>query len=266
MSLFVVIVSLNVAAAADDFDALAADDSTDDVAAVSEDVALDSADNADDSDVLSADPIPTSNKDSSRIDTHFEVDYSFSRVANDFDAGERGAKFYAYLKDADGNPVVGKNVQIAVNGPIYNVTTDENGAAGLTVNLDSANTYTYALTFSGDNDYNAAPLGSTKLTVTSKPVDFAVKGTSFKVSAKTKTVTVTMKTSKNPYNGKTYLSPEKKITLKVNGKSYSAKTNSKGQVTFNVKLTKKGSYSATVSFKGDKTYSKASKKVTIKIK
>ena len=101
-----------------------------------------------------------------------------------------------------------------------NLTSDENCTVGLMVNLASANTYTYALAFSGDEDCNAAPLACSKLIVTKKPIAIAAKDCSFKVDAKTKTVTATLSTSKNPYDGKTYLSSGKKVTLKVNGNTY----------------------------------------------
>ena len=199
------------------------------------------------------------------VDTIITVDAKFSRVATDYYAGERGAFFYAKLTDINGNPLVNKTVQIAVNGPIYNVTTDEQGRAGLQVNLAAANTYTYALSFQGDDKYKASPLASSKLTVTKKKTSITASSKTFKAKAK-KTISVTLKTVKNPYNGKTYLKAGKKVTLKVNGKTYTAKTNAKGVAKFTIKLTKKGKYSATVKFAGDKTYKASSKSIKITVK
>ena len=82
----------------------------------------------------------------------------------------------------------------------------------------------------------------------------------FKKSAKTKKVTITLKSSNNK------VLKSKKITLKVNGKTYSAKTNSKGQATINVKLSKKKTFTYTVKFAGDSDYDKVSKNGKIKIK
>ena len=49
-------------------------------------------------------------------------------------------------------------------------------------------------------------------------------------------------------------------------KTYTAKTNSKGQATFKLSITKKGTFSATVKFDGDKIYAASSKSAKITIK
>ena len=58
-----------------------------------------------------------------------------------------------------------------------------------------------------------------------------------------------------------------KVTIKVNKKTYAAKTNSKRVATFKLsKLTKKGKYVAVVKFAGNKYYNAVAKKVKIIIK
>jgi hypothetical protein len=57
-----------------------------------------------------------------------------------------------------------------------------------------------------------------------------------------------------------------KLTLKIGKKTYTAKTNSKGVATFKVKLTKKGTYTGTVKFAGNKYFKAATKKVKIAVK
>ena len=82
----------------------------------------------------------------------------------------------------------------------------------------------------------------------------------FKKSAKTKKVVITLKSASNK------AIKNMKITLKVNKKTYSAKTNAKGQATIKVKLTKKGTYKYTAKFAGSKYYYSISKNGKIKIK
>ena len=67
-------------------------------------------------------------------------------------------------------------------------------------------------------------------------------------------------------DGVNYMSAGKKITMKINGKTYTAKTNANGQATFSLSITKKGKFTASVKFAGDKTYASASKSVKITIK
>lgn len=59
-----------------------------------------------------------------------------------------------------------------------------------------------------------------------------------------------------------------KVTLKIKGKkAMTVKTNAKGKATFKIKkLTKKGKYKVTVTYKGNNYYNMVTKKVTIKIK
>ena len=218
------------------------------------------------SDYVTNSGISTGNLVPTKKYTVIVADETFTRVANDYNAGERGDYFYATLKDTDGNLLVNKSVQIAVNGPIYNVTTDDQGRAAIMINLARANTYTYALTFSGDDEYNPAPIASSKLIVTKKSMEIIASNQVFNADDKTKTVHVTLKTSPNPYDGKTYMKSNMKVTLKVNGKTYTGYSDDKGVVKFNINLSTKGTYSASISYDGDATYEAASKTISIKIK
>ena len=58
-----------------------------------------------------------------------------------------------------------------------------------------------------------------------------------------------------------------KVTLRVNKKTFTAKTNSKGVATFKItNLKKKGKFTAVIKYAGSKYYNKVTKKVNIKIK
>ena len=57
-----------------------------------------------------------------------------------------------------------------------------------------------------------------------------------------------------------------KVTIKVNGKTYTAVTNKNGKATFKItKLTKKGTFKSVITYKGNSLYKKVTKTVKIKI-
>lgn len=214
----------------------------------------------------SSDPsVPASNYDPNNKAVIIEAERNFTRVANDWHAGERGGLYYVTLKDNEGNLLSNKTVQIAVNGPLYDLVTDSEGKAALQINFASANIYTLAVTFAGDEGYNPSQIVTSKLFLTKKPVKLSASDMVFKSTAKTKSIAVTLKTSKNPYDGNTYLSPNKKLTLTVKGKVYKAYTNSKGFTKFTVKLNRPGTFDAVIRFAGDRTYDAGSKKIKITI-
>lgn len=199
------------------------------------------------------------------IRTKIDVASKATFTASDIAAGENGETLTFRLTDENGNALSNKTVNAALNGKIYASKTDGEGYAKLQITQDSSGTYTCAISFEGDKKYSASPLTISQLTVSKKKTSISASAKTFKAKA-TKKISVTLKTVKNAADGKTYLKKGKKLTLTVNGKTYSAKTNAKGIAKFTIKLTKKGKYSAKVKFAGDKTYKSSSKSVKITIK
>ncbi len=200
-----------------------------------------------------------------KINTKIDVNSKITLLASDVSAGESSGIITFKLTDENNNILSNKTVHVALNGKIYPVETNDAGYGKLKVSLEAGNVYTCAFSFEGDEKYSATPLTITKLTINKKKTTISSSGKTFKVKS-TKKVSVTLKTVKNAVNGKTYLKKGKKLTLTVNGKTYSAKTNAKGIAKFTVKLTKKGKYSAKIKFAGDKTYKSSSKSIKITIK
>ena len=193
------------------------------------------------------------------------VGNNFTQYTVDYDAGERGQNFTTQLLDGNGNPIANKTVYIGYNGKTLERVTNATGHASVQINLRDKNRLTFAVAFLGDDDYNAT-MSVYLITLNKKPMTITASAKTYKASA-TKKYTVTLKTIKgDSADGKTYLKAGKKVTLKVNGKTYTAKTNSKGQATFTLKLTKKGTYSASIKYAGDNTYNSASKTAKITIK
>ncbi len=163
------------------------------------------------------------------------------------------------LKDAKGNVLSDKHVSIKINDETFDKTTDANGQAKLPITL-SPGEYSASFTFSGDGNY-AKSTGSVKFTVEkASPLITATKK-NFEPTAKTKKYSITLKDNRG-------VMKNTKVSMKVNGKTYTATTNSNGVATFNLnKLTKKGTYKdAVITYNGNENYNKVTKKVTITVK
>jgi hypothetical protein len=173
--------------------------------------------------------------------------------------GKIGKYLTITLKDVVDDFVANKTIKIGFGGKEYNLITDENGTAKLQINIAKAGTYTASVCFLGDNVYTGS-FKVLKINVKKQTPKLTAANKSYKAKAKTKKITATLKSSK----GKAIKG--KKITFKVKGKTYSAKTNAKGVATVKVKLTKKGKYNVAVKFAGDDTCKTISKKIKLILK
>ncbi len=158
----------------------------------------------------------------------------------------KSTKYTFILKDSTGKVVEAKTVSIAFNSKIYTATSASNGIVSFTLPIATAGKYAVTLAFTGDSSYKGSVAVST-IKIVKQATKLTVAKKTFKKSA-TKKVTAVLKDNK----GKVLKS--KKLTMKVNGKTYTAKTNSKGVATFTLKLTKKGTFTATTKFSGDSYY------------
>ena len=163
------------------------------------------------------------------------------------------------LKDADGNPIRGATVTVDLNGA-KKYTTDKKGQVKVAVGKLVPKTYTAKISFAGNNLYKASS-ATAKVTVKKATPKMTAKAKTFKFEDKTKKYTVTLKNNKGAVMKNT------KVSLKVGGKTYTAKTNSKGVATFKLtKLTKKGKFNAVITYAGNKYYKKLTKKAKITVK
>lgn len=165
------------------------------------------------------------------------------------------------LKDANGNVLAEKEVRVVFNGATKNIKTNAQGQVSLAIGSKLApKAYPVTFSFAGDDEYLASA-GSAKVTVKKAKPKITAKKKTFKAKKKVKKYTITLKTNKGKAIKKA------KVTIKVKGKKYTARTNSKGKATFKLKkLTKKGKYKASVKFAGNKYYNKVTKKVRITVK
>ena len=146
----------------------------------------------------------------------------------------KGSKAYKVRIMGDNGQTVGAGeiVTMTLNGKTYNVTTDVNGYASLNVNL-KPKTYTITATY---KDFEVSNKFVVKTTLITKNIS-KKKATTVKYTAK-----VLSKKGKVLKN--------KKVTFKLKGKTYTAKTNKKGIATISLKNLKVGKYTISSKYGG----------------
>lgn len=166
----------------------------------------------------------------------------------------------ATLKTNDGKLIKNANIIVNINGKKSVLTTDSNGQVKFSTNKLVPKTYTAVISFAGNAKYVNSS-AKVKVVIKKLTPKFVAKKKTFKVKTKTKKYTVTLKNNKNK------VMKNKKVTLRVKGKTYKAKTNKKGKATFKItKLSKKGTFKGVIRFAGNKYYKAIKKTVKIKVK
>ena len=161
--------------------------------------------------------------------------------------------------DISGKGISNKQFIVNFNGKTKKYLTNANGQIKLPISTLVPKTYKVTINFLGDEKYEQASFNITLVVKKAKPHLFASKK-KFNVKTHVKKYKVTLKNNKNKVMKKV------KVYLKVKGKTYVVKTNKKGQAIFKLtKLTKKGTYKAIITYKGDKCYKKVVKKANIKV-
>jgi len=172
----------------------------------------------------------------------------------------KGITYQITLKDAEGKALASRDIIVNFNDKNSTVTTDENGTASIKLAAKSTGSKVVTISFAGDNLYSEIIVNNT-IKISKEASKLTAKKKTFKAKTKTKKYTITLKSK----SGKAI--KKAKVTIKVKGKTYKAKTNSKGKATFKItKLTKKGKYTAKVKFAGNSYYSGKTVKVKITVK
>ena len=181
------------------------------------------------------------------------------------------------VKTVGGKVVVGETVLSDLSNPLkldldvgnYIITVTNNESDNIIGSYDSASFTVFKASGNQSGSGNGTDGGSStgdqgdsssesKMLVKKATKITATKKT-FKAKVKTKKYTVTIKSGKKAV-------AKVRLVLKIKGKTFKATTNKKGKATFKIKLKKKGTFTAKITFAGNKNYKKSSKSVKIKFK
>ena len=158
------------------------------------------------------------------------------------------------LTDVEGNPITNTEIKYTLNGEEATGITNDEGKVNVPVNIIGDVTLTTQ--FIGNEAYNPSeanktfnvPKVKTTLTVSSMT----------KYYGSSKKLSVTLKDENgNALVGET-------VTITINGKNYTGKTNSNGVASFAINNAK-GTYKVNVNYAGTTTYDAVSKDITVKV-
>lgn len=185
---------------------------------------------------------------------------SFIYVENITTNYQAGKVLLVNLHDSSNSAIKFAKVSVDLDGTLKSYVTDDNGQIMIPTKTLTPGTHIAKISFAGDNSYVGCSADASVVVKKLTPKLTAAKAT-FKRSDKTKKYVVTLKDNKNK------VMKSKKVTVNVNGVTYSIKTNTKGQAIFKLKkLTKKGKYSAVVKYSGSSIYNSVKKTVKITVK
>lgn len=169
-------------------------------------------------------------------------------------------KLVVTLKQSANNKVLAnKKITVKLGTISKTLTTNSKGQVSLYVHKLVPKTYSATIKFNGDSSFLAATFKAKVVVNKASPKIDASKKT-FKRKAKVKKITAKLK------NNKGQILKSTKISLTINKKTYTVKTNKKGIATFKVKLYKKGKFTGKIKFAGNKYYKSLIKKVKVTIK
>jgi hypothetical protein len=172
------------------------------------------------------------------------------------DYKESGAELVATIVNEHGKALV-VNLNVNLNGKDYTVKTDSEGKMSLAIDTLAAGKYTATISYKGSKNYEASNTTAQVTVNKARTILFAQD-----VSAAYKDPNgVAVATIVSEY-GKALVVD---VTVNLNGKDYTVKSDSNGRVIVPVDTLAPGEYTAAISFKGSKNYaaSTSSAKVTV---
>lgn len=158
-----------------------------------------------------------------------------------------------------GSVIANEYVKVSLNGRTIQVKTNTKGQATVKINFP-AKQYTVTVKCGGNGRY-IEETSQVKVVIKKATPRITAAKKIFKRNVKTKAYSIILKNSKGA------VMKNANVKLSVGGKTYSAKTNAKGQAIFKItKLNKIGNFKATIRFAANSYYNSASKNIYISVR
>ncbi|WP_305557056.1 Ig-like domain repeat protein [Methanobrevibacter sp. V74] len=173
---------------------------------------------------------------------------------------EKAEYFSITLKNAFGGVLTNQKVTFKVNGKTYTKTTNNKGVAKVKLRFNKNNkNYKIKITYKGSNKYASI----------SKTNKIKVKYSSKTAKLITPKITIPPKIAKYYKialkDGNSKGIAKQKVIIKINGKKFTKRTNSKGEIKIKVKFSKLKTYKVKAVYKGSKIYKKAVSNGKVKV-
>jgi len=163
----------------------------------------------------------------------------------------------ATITNEHGKPLV-VSLNINLNGKDYTVKTDSNGQASLSIDTLTPGTYTATISYKGSSNYKASST-TAKVTVTKSATVISAPDVSVSYGNPNGKLVSTITNE----HGKPLVV---NLNVDLNGKTYTAKTDSNGQISVSTADLAPGTYTATISYKGSSNYKATSTTAKIVVK
>ena len=158
-------------------------------------------------------------------------------------------KYTISLKDTNGKAIAKQKIVFKIANKKYTKKTNKKGQITVKVKFSKFKTYKVKATYKGSKIYKkASSKGSIKVAKTATKITAPTVSTLPKQST---TYTVTLKANNKALS-------KQKLTIKVNGKTYTKTTNSKGQTSVNLNFADEKSYAVSVKYTGTGKYKASS--------
>lgn len=163
------------------------------------------------------------------------------------------------LTASNGKAIPNQKITFKFNGKTYTAKTNINGIAKVKVSLSIKKTYSATLSYTGSDDFKASKI-TAKIVVKTGSKKSKITASNMKLKMNTKK-TFQMKLTNSA--GKAL--KNQKVIVKVNGKTYTIKTNGKCIAKLSIKLKQVKKYKISMKFLGNKNYKATSKTSVITV-